>query len=68
MPQLLHAALSQTLEMRFTSYAGLELGSHGNTRMLLQTSEQHIALGDLRCSAACKLDDGNRLDAHAFPA
>jgi hypothetical protein len=23
---------------------------------------------DLRCSAACKLDDGNRLDAHAILA
>lgn len=35
MPLLFHAALSQTSEVRFTSYAGLELGSHGNTRMLL---------------------------------
>ena len=44
MPLLLHAALSHTSEVRFTSCAGLELGSHGNTRMLLQASQQLVAL------------------------
>ena len=43
MPLLLHAALSHTSEVRFTSCAGLELGSHGNTRMLLQASQQLVA-------------------------
>ena len=32
-------------------------------------SAKWLALDDdLRCSAACKLDDGNRLDAHAILA
>jgi hypothetical protein len=32
-------------------------------------SAKWLALGDdIRCSAACKLDDGNRLDAHAILA
>jgi len=35
---LLHAALSLSSKIRLTSCDGLELGSHGNARMLLEAS------------------------------